>query len=244
MAAIWANARSGLRKVRSSLGAVSSIITIAGVNLGTVGDLIARSAFLLDRDQIDYLDDLKRVGEGLKARDVLGLISYLKEEQNCSVALLLNDESMIVKDRDDFQRLLEKVIDVSVTFSPTFTEAALIALSDSDPISQQIRSHVETLAITNIRVIRKIATLTRRLSLVLKGASPEITKRAVRSVTLAGWAVLEPDRAPTISDLRLHNSIGNDRHEKGDESRKAAASTRGRSGFLASGLTMPMTLTA
>jgi hypothetical protein len=119
IAAIWTNAKSWLRKVGSSLGAVSGMISLAGVNLGTVGDLIARSAFLLVRDQIVYLDDLEWAGEGFKAGDVLGLISYLKEERNCSVALLLNDEAMVAGDRGDFQRLLEKVIDVSVTFSPT-----------------------------------------------------------------------------------------------------------------------------
>jgi hypothetical protein len=76
-------------------------------------------------------------------------------------------------------------------------------LGDGDPISQQLRGHVETLAITNICVIRKIAAFANRLGAILESASPEIIEWAVRSATLAGWAVLEPDRAPTIADLRL-----------------------------------------
>ncbi len=108
LASVWANAKTGVRKVRSALGVASGMLTIAGVNFGAVGDLIARSSFLLVRDQIICLDDLERAGEGLAAKDVLGLISFLKEERNCSVALLLNDGALKPCEREDMQRLLKK----------------------------------------------------------------------------------------------------------------------------------------
>lgn len=129
-ASVWANAKTGVRKVRRALGVASSMLTIGCVNFGAVGGLIARSSFLLVCDQIICLDDLERAGRALAAKDVLGLISFLKEERNCSVALLLNDGALKPSEREDMQRLLEKVVDVALAFVPTPAEAARIALQD------------------------------------------------------------------------------------------------------------------
>lgn len=101
LASVWANAKTGVRKVRKAMGVASGMATFAGVNFGAVGDFIARSSFLLVRDQIMCLDDLERAGEGLAAKDVLGLISFLKEERNSSVALLLNDGALKPCERED-----------------------------------------------------------------------------------------------------------------------------------------------
>lgn len=50
LASVWANAKTGVRKIRSALGVASGIVTIGGVNFGAVGELMARSSFLLVRD--------------------------------------------------------------------------------------------------------------------------------------------------------------------------------------------------
>lgn len=125
-------------------------------------------------------------GEGLAAKDVLGLISFLKEERNCSVALLLNDGALKPSEREDMQRLMEKVIDVALAFVPTPAEAARIALQDGADGVAQLRDHAEALEITNIRVIRKIGVLTGKVLEILAGKPKEIVDRAIISVALAG----------------------------------------------------------
>lgn len=190
------------RKGRSWIGPMLST-----VGLGEVGNAVARSAFLLVRNQLICLDDLERAGEGLKPRDVLGLVSFLKEQRNCRVALLLNDEAMPGDAQNDFLRLLEKVIDVSITFEPTASEAVAIAIESDEPIYIELRRHAESLGITNIRVIKKIERLVRRLDELLGDYDDGVRNHAVAACTLGGWAVLEPDAAPTLEFLQDYNSL-------------------------------------
>jgi len=52
---------------------------LSAVGFGEIGNALARSAFLLVRDRLVCLDDLERAGVDLTPRDVLGLVSFLKE---------------------------------------------------------------------------------------------------------------------------------------------------------------------
>ena len=90
-------------------------------------------AFGLVRDQLVCLDDFERRGDGLKPKDVLGLISFLREQRNCKVALILNDERLGDEERLEFETHLEKVVDVSLVFRPAPAEAAEIGAPDDDP---------------------------------------------------------------------------------------------------------------
>lgn len=177
------------------------------VRLGGIGNALARSAFLLVRDQLICLDDLERVGKELAPRDVLGLVSFLKEQRNCRVVLLLNDEEMKPEKRVDFDRLMEKAIDTKLAFAPTAEEAAGIAIVGDELVYTLMRHGVVTLGITNIRVIKKIERLALRLADHLQPHRPEILKQAVTACLLAGWAVFERDHAPPMEFLKNYNSL-------------------------------------
>ena len=169
---------------------------LSAVGFGEIGNALARSAFLLVRDRLVCLDDLERAGVDLTPRDVLGLVSFLKEQRNCRVVLLLNDEAMEQEKRKDFERLLEKAIDTSIVFAPTAEEAARIAIVDDEPVSALLRGGVVALGITNIRVIKKIERLAHRLAGYLQPYRPEVLTQAVTACLLSGWAVFERDHAP------------------------------------------------
>jgi Cdc6-like AAA superfamily ATPase len=80
---------------RSGLGYLKQAGTLFTQWLGDDYKVIGLSvASLLVRNQIVCFDDLERKGEGLRSADVLGYISQLKEERNCKVVLLLNDEQL------------------------------------------------------------------------------------------------------------------------------------------------------
>ena len=53
---------------------------------------------LIANAQLICIDDLDRKGEKLRVEDVLGLVSFLREERKCKVALLLNEEQLQGKD--------------------------------------------------------------------------------------------------------------------------------------------------
>lgn len=188
------------RRTASWLGPVLSF-----VGAGDLGTALSKSAFLLVRDQLLCLDDLERAGDGLNPRDVLGLVSFLKEQRNCRVVLLLNDEAMADEAKAEFHCLLEKVIDVSLVFAPTAGEASAIALADDQPVGDQLRRNVEALGITNIRVIKKIERLAFILASELKPYRAEVLKQAVATCVLGGWAVFEPDQAPSLEFIKAYN---------------------------------------
>lgn len=180
---------------------------LSAVGLGEIGNTLARSAFLLVRNQLICLDDLERAGAGLSPRDVLGLVSFLKEQRNCRVVLLLNDEAMEQKDKADFERLLEKVVDTPILFAPSAAEAAAIAIVPDTAVSALLTHGVVTLGITNIRVIKKIERMAHRLAALLRPYREEILTQAVTACLLGGWSVFERDHAPSMEFVRDFNPL-------------------------------------
>ena len=175
------------------------------LNRKGVADLLAQSAFLMVRRQLVCLDDLERAGAGLGIREVLGLTSLLEEERKCKVVLLLNDEEH--DERDEFERQLEKVADVTVRFDPTPAEAAEIALDPASEVGRLVAPRVAGLRITNIRVIKKIERLAVRLLELLEGQDQGLVAESIATLVLASWAVQQPGQAPTLAFLREFNSI-------------------------------------
>jgi hypothetical protein len=187
---------------------------MAFFNRQGLSDLLAKAAVLTVRNQLICLDDLERAGDGLGTREVLGLASLLKEERHCKVVLLLNDEEH--DEKDEFARQLEKVADVTLTFSPTPTEAADIALDRSALITKLVKPRIEQLNITNIRVIKKIERLAGRLGGLLSESDPVIASEAMATLVLASWSVQQPKLAPSLDVMRRYNALSINAHF-GDE---------------------------
>jgi hypothetical protein len=178
-------------------GAAST--TVRWIAENYLGDA-SRLPFLLVRDQVVCLDDLERAGADLKIADVLGLASQLKEQRACKVALILNDESL---DADDaYWGVFEKVVDSHVVLTPLVEEATAIALSDRDSLSDAISINCKALGITNIRIIRKIRSVSSELLRILSANDKAIQAHAIDSVSLLVWSVLRGEGAPSIQHLR------------------------------------------
>ncbi len=157
--------------------------------------------FSLIQNQIVCIDDLDRRSKNLEVKDVLGLISFLREHRGCKVALLLNSEKL-GDNKDEFEGLLEKVIEAKVVLAPTAAESASIALPVQDAISIALRAHCETLGIRNIRVIKQIERLARRVDELLIGFPQPIRDQAIHSLTLFGWAKYDRENSPKLEFLK------------------------------------------
>jgi hypothetical protein len=166
---------------------------------------LGRLLFLGVRNQVVCIDDLERAGLGLRAKDVLGLISFLKDERRCKVVLLLNEEKLGEDERADFISLLEKVIDSKLEFRPTAREAADIAIDKSNAAGSLLYKDCVALGITNIRVIAKTQRLAEKLSEHLKGCHPQLLLQAMHSLTLFCWAIFQPHEAPSIEFISQYN---------------------------------------
>lgn len=173
--------------------------------VGDTEDSLARATFFSVRNQLVCIDDLERAGEGLDLKDVLGLASMLKEQRHCKVVLLLNDEQLPDDKKEDFEKLLEKVADVSLVFDPTSREAVEIAFQTPTDVNRLLAEKIERIGVKNIRVIKKIERLADRLAELLGEYHVKVVQSAMQTVSLAGWSVFMPDSGPPIKFLKRFN---------------------------------------
>jgi hypothetical protein len=175
------------------------ILTRGKVSANAIGPL----GYLGIQKTLVCIDDIERRGEKLSARDVLGLISTLRDQKKCQVVVILNEDA-IASDRDkaDFDAYSEKVIDKYFRFSPTSEECVAIALNPGTEVGCLLAKHFVTLGISNIRVIKKIERFATSLQELLLGYERGVLERAVHSLVLMGWCVYEPSKAPSIDYLR------------------------------------------
>jgi hypothetical protein len=178
-----------------------------------VGQAFAKARslyFSLIQNQIVCIDDLDRRSNNLELKDALGLISFLREQRGCKVALLLNAEKL-GDQKAEFDSLLEKVVETKVVLAPTAAESAAIALPAQDVVSVALRAHCEALGIRNIRVIKQIERLVRRVDELLIEFRQSVRDQAAHSLTLFGWSKYDRENAPNMeffktSSLERHLS--------------------------------------
>jgi hypothetical protein len=192
---------------KNLLKQASSVVTKAfGEGYQVVGMAVTS---LLIRDQIVCIDDLERKGEGLRSADVLGYISQLKEERNCKIVLLLNDEQL--EDREQFQGYLEKVVDINLRYAPTSAESVDIALGgikeSRTAMKTLVHERATKLGIDNIRVIRKIYRLVGFIEPMLRDFDSDVLNSVASSLVLFGWAHYQPELAPSIAFIRDERSF-------------------------------------
>ena len=187
-----------------SLGRKAWRLAISTPYMKSVSPALEAVSFFSVRDTLICLDDLERRSESLSARDVLGLVSLLKEQRNCKIVLLLNDGE---DGLEDFEKYREKVVDVELLFDPTAEECAEIAFDSAEPLYQSIGELSQKLDITNIRTLKKIERLVRLVKHKLNNLEPEVVRQIVHSLVLYGWCHYRAGD-PSIPPLDYVQKIG------------------------------------
>jgi hypothetical protein len=168
---------------------------------------LATAAFTVVRDQIVCLDDLERVGQGLRVKDVLGLVSYLKEERACKLVLLLNGQQMSEENRKDFEEQLEKVVDVELEFAPSAVECCDIGLSEEFPLRSELEHVIVALGIANIRTIKRIERMALQALTIVSDLHENVRKQVIMTVAIGVWAKHQPNDAPNLDYLKRYNAF-------------------------------------
>ena len=178
-------------------------------------------SFLSLSKTIICIDDIERKGENLKIKDVLGLASILKEQKECKVVLILNDESLDEKEEENLSRFREKVIDMELFFSPTAEECADIAIYPTDHFSEKLKELSILLNINNIRVIRKTVSLASKLVGLLDTFEPEVAHQAIHTLILYNHCHLNKDNEsiPSYDYVKNigHKLLGIDDEERTEQ---------------------------
>lgn len=181
-------------------------------------------SFMSLKNIIVCIDDLERKGDGLPLKDVLGLVSHLKEQKKCKVVLLLNDGTSETKDYETYK---EKVIDIEFTFKPTPYECAQIAYDGKKRFHDDLRSLTSSVGITNIRVLKKIERLIDEAYLHTKNMDDGILYSIMHSIVLFSWSYYcfnDDELVPPIQFIEKDEFMfyGSFNNEKDNDSKKLA----------------------
>jgi len=211
----WATlASSGLGQVYARFGSLLKGIP-HGSNISVGIEALAQHFV---RDTLICLDDFERQ-TALKVEDILGLISELKEEKGCKVALIFNAEQLGAK--DDYRAYKEKVVDYEVLYAPTVNEAFDLVFDRLFPNRDLVFRHVSALEITNIRILRKIQGVLKRIGAAALGMHPVVLEASIVTTILLCWCAYAPDAdKPKIEEINSWNkalmSFKTEKDQKGD----------------------------
>jgi hypothetical protein len=150
-----------------------------------VSDLVSKTLIRNNlQKNLICIDDFERKGENLSVDDILGLISDLKEQKKCKIVLIFNDE--FLQDKDVYEKYREKVIDKEIKFEPTPDECSAIVFNqDSEAISKEFCNQLK---INNIRIIKKIQSISYDILPLLRDFNEKVTHQALQSLVLFTWA--------------------------------------------------------
>ena len=134
------------------------------------------------KEAIICLDDLERTH--LDAQDLMGFITELKEEKACKIVLILNDEQLGTKEKNEYEKYREKVIDKELLFSPTPKECCEIAFGKDYKFYAFLEDKCCKLGIKNIRILKKIKNLAEEIEKFLNERSDETQRNVLSSLVL------------------------------------------------------------
>lgn len=133
------------------------------------------------------VDDFERKGSNLSTRDVMGLLSALKEQKKCKVVLVLNDSSFEKASLEEYEKYKEKVVDIELHFNPSPVECVDIALESDISHTTKLREYVVQLNINNIRIVKKIERLALLFGSFLSKYEIEVLNQALHTLVLFAW---------------------------------------------------------
>lgn len=172
-----------------------------------VSSAINSFSFLTIKETVICIDDLERRGDNLQIKDVLGLISLLKEQRNCKIVILVNGGEIGI---DDYIKYREKVIDVEIEFAPTPNDSALIAFDSKWNAYEATKECSTKLNIKNIRLLKKIERLVSEAESYWLGKEPEIRQQFITSLTLFAFSHYEQSNSKSAPPLDFIINYGYD----------------------------------
>lgn len=183
-------------------------------NQALIDRVVDSTPFIAVQDALICIDDLERLGSNLKPKDILGLATYLKEQRNCKVVILLNNTAKELLDYDEYR---EKTIDIELLYEPSPLECAEIAIEPGISYRDTILNLCNLLDITNIRVLLKINSYLALTLPWLCNFRKEVVTEFIQGVILFTWSYLSSKHNQSIPNISyIANYSMND--IKGDSS--------------------------
>jgi len=150
--------------VKLSLGPLSVNVNV------NIFDLIPKEKL---KDVIICFDEFERLSPNLEMKEVLGFISYLRENSNCRIILILNEEKVTEENEGAhkvYNEYKEKLVDYEITLNPSVEENLEIATKEIHNISQSFEEAIGEFAhllnIKNIRILKRLVNAYKDFSFI------------------------------------------------------------------------------
>lgn len=161
------------------------------------GGMISALAFDDVRETIICFDDLERKSKNLDLNDILGLVNYLKEERDCKIVLILNEDQFEnPADKEILRKYAEKIAERQVFFAPRPEESFNYIFPNTYARYEIIRNHCLILHIKNIRILKRIRSALEELNPYYSKTEPSIIEHIIASVILFVWAIYDKESNP------------------------------------------------
>lgn len=127
------------------------------INLGITGSILSIGLSLFEKKDFENVivcfDDFERISDKLKLKDVLGLISELKEQKKCTVVMILNKDEL---NDDNFSKYKDKIVDYDLNYEPTPKESFELVKTELITFHDYALEYFQTHNINNIRIMKRV----------------------------------------------------------------------------------------
>ena len=125
-----------LKSLKSSLKLDDASISFGLHSISSLLSILTSGDF---KNVVVCFDDFERMSSKINLKDILGLISELKEQKECKVVMILNEKELEKlsdleqkKHSEIFNLYKEKIIDLEIKFEPTIDEIFSNGLQNID----------------------------------------------------------------------------------------------------------------
>ncbi len=155
------------------LSQILKAVKIPGVNSSEAVNNIIESNLI--NNFLICIDDMERKEKDLSISSVLGLISTLKEEKNCKIILIFNDEMLDDETKKGLNEYREKIVDIELSYTPTIDENLKIIWPDG--LRQTTTDLFHKLKLNNIRIMQKVRWIQEYFENKIKNDYPYLYER-------------------------------------------------------------------
>jgi hypothetical protein len=147
--------------------------------VGEFAGLVRRIASLFVKDYLVCLDDIERRDCALTMGALLGFVSVLKEENNCRIVLILNEQELSDDDKTALQTYREKVVDQEIACEPSVEDNVRLIYGASPNVSFYI-DLFRLLDLKNIRVMQQSWWVVEHFAPFLEGLLPALQSQVLQ----------------------------------------------------------------
>ena len=189
--------------------------------------LIASMEYGMVSNYVVCIDDIERKSDALTVKEVMGLVDELAQRKSCKVVLVFSEKSLDSdKDKEDFNKYREKVVDIELNYDPPYDENLQCVISPNSVHYDKVLGLIKELKIKNIRVIKKIKWVIDEFWNSVKGQEQRLIDEWLTHVVLFCWSYYKSDDALSFEFVqeKLHDnswlSILSDEEKQEDENTK------------------------